>query len=393
MSDNCGVCDSNPVNDCVADCLGEWGGPAEFDECGICDSDSSNDNLCHDCNGDPFGDAYVDECDECVGGSTDLDPCIIDCFGIPDGDAYVDECGDCVGGDTGSFPCVQDCDDVWGGEGEMDLFGACCTATEESSCIITGCDLPDSTVYLTETSMAFNSSKAIKQIKLTLEGSVIPSSPLLGSAGDAGFNWLGYSDSSNWVLGKNQGAGTLIPAGCGILFNITYLNNPISISVEIKDENNIVLGFSAYFDSGCFEVDACNYNPYTINDISGSCNYPEEEYLDCNGECLNDFDEDGVCDELSLYDGLIPTTYTVDEIYPNPFNPIANIIYGIPENAHIRILVFDIRGRQVAKLMDSFQFAGYHAITWDASSQPSGVYLVKILSGRFNSTQKVVLMK
>ena len=94
-----------------------------------------------------------------------------------------------------------------------------------------------------------------------------------------------------------------------------------------------------------------------------------------------------------MYDGLIPTTYTINEIYPNPFNPSANIIYGIPENTHIRILVFDIRGRQVAKLMDSFQFAGYHAITWDASSQPSGVYLVKILSGRFNSTQKVVLMK
>jgi len=273
----------------------------------------------------------------------------------------------------------------------MDLFGACCTATEESSCIITGCDLPDSTVYLTETSMAFNSSKAIKQIELTLEGSVIPSSPLLGAAGDAGFNWLGYSDSSNWVKGGGQSA--LIPAGCGVLFNITYINNPVFISAEIKDENNTVIGFSAYFDSGCFEWDACNYNPYTINDISGSCNYPEEEYLDCNGECLNDFDEDGVCDELSLYDGLIPTTYTVNEIYPNPFNPIANIIYGMPENAHIRILVFDIRGRQVAKLMDSFQFAGYHAITWDASSQPSGVYLVKILSGRFNSTQKVVLMK
>ena len=100
-----------------------------------------------------------------------------------------------------------------------------------------------------------------------------------------------------------------------------------------------------------------------------------------------------VCGTYSLYDELIPTTYTINDIYPNPFNPVANIIYGIPENAHIRILVFDIKGRQVAKLMDSFQFAGYHAITWEATSQPSGVYLVNILSGRFNSTQKVVLMK
>ena len=241
--------------------------------------------------------------------------------------------------------------------------------------------------------MVFNSSKSIKQIKITMEGSGIYGSPLIGAAGDAGFNWIVDPDS-NWVLGKNQSAGTTIPAGsCGILFNITYMNNPVSFSSDIKDADDNIIGFSSYFDSGCFEETACNYNPYSIDGISGSCNYPEEEYLDCNGECLNDFDEDGVCDELSLYDSLIPTTYTVNDIYPNPFNPIANIIYGIPENAHIRILVFDIRGRQVAKLMDSFQFAGYHAITWDASSQPSGVYLVKILSGRFNSTQKVVLMK
>jgi len=139
---------------------------------------------------------------------------------------------------------------------------------------------------------------------------------------------------------------------------------------------------------------------------------------DCNGDCGGSavVDECGVCEGLGCYEQdcalwpsesfdcygntlaiinpwLIPETYKIHNIYPNPFNPIANIIYGIPENAHIRILVFDIRGRQVAKLMDSFQFAGYHAITWDATSQPSGVYLVKILSGRFNSTQKVVLMK
>jgi len=383
--DNCGICDDNGSNDCTQDCYGVWGGDAVEDECGVC----SGDNSCLDCAGTPNGNGVLDNCGTC-----DDDPsnnCIPDCSGEWGGNSEYDNCGTCD--NNSENDCIKDCDDVWGGTGEMDLFGACCTATAESPCIITGCDLPDSTVYLTETSMAFNSSKAIKQIKIIMEGSGIYGSPLLGDAGDAGFNWIVDPDS-NWVLGKNQSAGTTIPAGsCGILFNITYMNIPVSFSSEIKDADDNIIGFSSFFNSGCFEEIACNYNPYTIDYISGSCNYPEEEYLDCSGECLNDFDEDGVCDELSLYDSLIPTTYTVNDIYPNPFNPIANIIYGIPENAHIRILVFDIRGRQVAKLIDSFQFAGYHAITWDASPQPSGVYLVKILSGRFNSTQKVVLMK
>ena len=193
--------------------------------------DNNDTDDCVDCSGDPFGNAVYDKCgEECIAADSSADcsaycdadssnDCVQDCSGEWGGILEEDMCGTCDYDPEND--CVLDCAGVWGGTREMDLFGACCTATEESPCIITGCDLPDSTVYLTETSMVFNSSKAIKQIKLTLEDSVIPSTPLLGSAGDAGFNWLGYSDSSNWVLGKNQGAGTLIPAGCGILFN-TY---------------------------------------------------------------------------------------------------------------------------------------------------------------------------
>jgi hypothetical protein len=235
--------------------------------------------------------------------------------------------------------------------------------------------------------MAFNSSKEIKRIKVTMEGSGIYGSPLLGAAGDAGFIWIVDPDS-NWVFGQG-----LIPAGsCGNLFNIDYLNNPVSISVEIKDENNIVIGFSSYFDSGCIEETACNYNPYSLEDFDGAC-----AYIDECGECGGSGPDEGLdCDgnDLAIINpGLIPDKYNIYNIYPNPFNPVTNIEFGLPENAFVQIVVYDIKGRQIATLMNSFQFAGYYSLTWDASDSPSGVYFIDMISDGFKQTRQVVLMK
>jgi hypothetical protein len=398
-SDHCGVCDFDLTNDCTPDCNGDWGGPSELDDCGVCDGN----NDCEDCNGDPFGNAVYDKCgEECIADDPSADcsaycdsdytnDCLQDCNGIWGGDALEDMCGTCD--NNTSNDCVQDCADVWGGTGEIDLFGVCCTETEDNECIITGCDLPDSTLYLTETSMAFNSSKAIKQILLTLEGSAIPSAPLSGAAGDAGFVWLGYSNSSNWVLGKNQSTSTSIPAGsCGNLFNIEYLDTLVFISVEIKDENDTIIGFSAYFDTGCSEESACNYNPYSVNDVDGAC-----VYIDECGECGGLGPGEGIdCDgnELAIINpGLIPETYNIHNIYPNPFNPVTNIEFGLPENTFVKIIVYDIKGRQIATLMNSFQFAGYYSLIWDASDSPSGVYFIDMTSDGFKQTKQVVLMK
>ena len=53
---------------------------------------------------------------------------------------------------------------------------------------------------------------------------------------------------------------------------------------------------------GCMDVEACNFNPMaTVED--GSCGYPEEDYLDCAGNCLNDADGDGICDEVQPQEG------------------------------------------------------------------------------------------
>ena len=72
---------------------------------------------------------------------------------------------------------------------------------------------------------------------------------------------------------------------------------------------------------------------------------------------------------------------------------MANIEFGLPENAYVRIMVYDINGRYIASLMDSFQFAGYYSINWNAAEYSSGVYLIEMITGTFRETRQVVLMK
>ncbi len=102
--------------------------------------------------------------------------------------------------------------------------------------------------------------------------------------------------------------------------------------------------------------------------------------------------DDGSC-ELSMNELIIPDHYSIHSIYPNPFNPITNITYGLPEHVNVQIMVYDLSGKQVETLINEFQTPGYHSVNWNADNLPSGVFLIRMDSGDFTQTQKVVLVK
>ena len=80
-------------------------------------------------------------------------------------------------------------------------------------------------------------------------------------------------------------------------------------------------------------------------------------------------------------------------IYPNPFNPVTNIIYGLSEYTSVQIVIFDLSGKQMELLVNEFQEAGYHSVDWNADNHPSGVYFVKMVTGNYVNTQKLMLIK
>ena len=90
---------------------------------------------------------------------------------------------------------------------------------------------------------------------------------------------------------------------------------------------------------------------------------------------------------------LLPEKYNISNVYPNPFNPIISITYTIPINSYVSIAIYDMLGNQITFLINNFQTSGYHTINWNASSYPSGVYFIRMESGEFSQTQKVLLVK
>ena len=99
------------------------------------------------------------------------------------------------------------------------------------------------------------------------------------------------------------------------------------------------------------------------------------------------------CSSMSITDNLISITHNLSNPYPNPFNPISTISFSIPEFGLTTITVYDITGRQLETLTNEVLSIGNYSINWNASSYPSGVYLIRMDSGDFTQTQKVVLIK
>jgi hypothetical protein len=93
----------------------------------------------------------------------------------------------------------------------------------------------------------------------------------------------------------------------------------------------------------------------------------------------------------------IPSVYAVSQNYPNPFNPSTKIDYDIPYDGKVSILLYDISGREVGKLVNEVKTAGYYTVQFNASNLSSGMYFYRITatgnSQNFVQTKKMVLIK
>ncbi len=89
----------------------------------------------------------------------------------------------------------------------------------------------------------------------------------------------------------------------------------------------------------------------------------------------------------------LPRDFALAPNYPNPFNPQTTIRFDLPAAMHVRMVVYDVMGREVARLIDQLMRAGTHAATWDASGLPSGTYLYRLTAGAFTETKAMTLLK
>jgi len=89
----------------------------------------------------------------------------------------------------------------------------------------------------------------------------------------------------------------------------------------------------------------------------------------------------------------IPDKIELQKNYPNPFNPSTQITYSLPAATEVNLTIYDILGRKVKTLTDSFQRAGSHSVTFDASGLASGIYLYRLKANNNVKTRKMMLVK
>jgi hypothetical protein len=90
--------------------------------------------------------------------------------------------------------------------------------------------------------------------------------------------------------------------------------------------------------------------------------------------------------------GLPPSTRLLAP-YPNPFNPEAIIPFYVATPGAVELRIYDVSGREVARLLNGTRSIGEHQIRWDASGQASGVYVVELRSEAGVQSRLISLIK
>ena len=184
----------------------------------------------------------------------------------------------------------------------------------------------------------------------------------------------------------------------------TVLNEfPVDHSVNaIESKNNILYVGTGSTTSGVYyTIDLINWMDFSIGlesyNRSVSQLVATDEYLYKTGSTIHSH-------QISLpqlhtdLDNPLPVEFTLYHNYPNPFNPVTTLRYDLPEDAMVKITIYDMMGRQISTLVSSQQTAGFKSIQWNATNDKgspvsAGLYLYTIQVGEFMQTKKMVLLK
>jgi hypothetical protein len=88
----------------------------------------------------------------------------------------------------------------------------------------------------------------------------------------------------------------------------------------------------------------------------------------------------------------IPSEFVLYQNFPQTFYRITKIAFDLPVDSHVKLMVYDIFGREVAVLFDDFLKAGSFEVKWNALNVKPGIYYYKIKSGDFVDSKKMFLL-
>ncbi len=160
-------------------------------------------------------------------------------------------------------------------------------------------------------------------------------------------------------------------------------------------------GYGISDESGYYQIDSLPSGDFEI--IAERIGY----YKDYRYIQIGQFNTDTVNFYLSRVAGVgspekrIPNEFILHQNYPNPFNPTTNINFSIPlsrgvsegRGVLVRLVIYDILGREIAVLVNERLTPGTYEVEWDGSNFSSGIYYYSLVTTEFIETKKMVLIK
>jgi hypothetical protein len=90
---------------------------------------------------------------------------------------------------------------------------------------------------------------------------------------------------------------------------------------------------------------------------------------------------------------FVPDNIILYQNYPNPFNPSTNIRFEVPHSTHIKLVLYDLLGREIKILFEGGALAGMNEIELNAENLAGGIYFYRLISEDFIATKKLILLK
>jgi hypothetical protein len=106
----------------------------------------------------------------------------------------------------------------------------------------------------------------------------------------------------------------------------------------------------------------------------------------------------GCIEPLALEQIIFPTEFVLEQNFPNPFNPTTSIKYGVPEISEVSLIIYDLRGGEIIRLVNQTQEAGWYSHNWRGVDKyghavATGMYLARLEAGNYSQTIKMVYLK
>ena len=243
----------------------------------------------------------------------------------------------------------------------------------------------------------------------------IASERTIYKSNDFGVNWVpNYTVPQGVkILSLAFDSYSTLYAGCddGRVYKSRYTVLPVELSsfIALKNNSNIELLWSTEteLNNHGFEIerspDKTTWATIGFKEGKGTTTEPNQYfYSDDISELalrklfyrLKQIDFNGSFEYSDVVEVEIdPSKFSLEQNFPNPFNPSTKISWQSPVSSWQTLKVYDVLGKEVATLVNEYRNAGSYDIDFDATQFTSGIYFYQLKAGEFVETKKMLIIK